>query len=104
MKVKVSYTVDMKEVPEEVRLILSKAESKVGKVRRAITKLTDVESSILEGEVQQAISDIEALREDLFSADILLSDSESILRGYLTEMISPPQSQPQEEQNDKTEN
>ncbi len=49
MKVKVSYTVDMKEVPEEVRLILSKAESKVGKVRRAITKLTDVESSILGG-------------------------------------------------------
>ena len=101
MRVKVSYTVNIDEVPEEVRFVLGKAEAKMGNIRRAITKLTDVESSALEQKTQQAISEIEALRKDLFDADLLLSDSEGILRGYLLEKVAPQREQ--ETQNDEPE-
>ncbi len=101
MKVKVSYTVNIEEVPEEVRLVLRRAEAKVGSVQKAISKLTNAESPILEQKTQQAISEIETLRKDLFDADLLIGDCEGILRGYLLEMVSPP---PQEAIDDKSEN
>ena len=94
MKVKVSYTVNIEEVPEEIRLILSKAESKLGSVRRAITKLTDAES---ESSSEEVLVSLASLRKEMFDADVLLADSESILRGYLAEISRPEPLEPYEE-------
>jgi len=104
MKVKVSYTVNMEEVPEEIILILSKAEAKLGNVTRTLANLTTAESPILKKRTQEAVLTLESLRKELFDADILLGDSESILRGYLKEIASPSQPQVSGGQEDETKN
>jgi len=73
MRVKISYTVDLEEVPQKVRTIVDEA------VEAALGQLTETNHSFLtnlieKGNVQSSIEDLNSLREVLFKADQQLAD------------------------------
>jgi len=73
MRVKISYTVDLEEVPQKVRTIVDEA------VEAALGQLTETNHSLLtnlieKGNVQSSIEDLNSLREVLFKADQQLAD------------------------------
>jgi hypothetical protein len=78
MKVKISYTVELDEVPNQVHKHLrNQSDMSLDKILDGILKL------IHEGNIQGALEDIEFFRQDLAKLDLKLSDSQSILDGYM---------------------
>ncbi len=78
MKVKISYTVELDEVPNQVRKYLhDHAGLSLDKTFEGIVKL------IQEGNIQGALEDINFFRRDLAKLDLKLDDAQSILDGYM---------------------
>jgi hypothetical protein len=77
MKVKLSYTVDLDEVPNEVSTILNL------KTNLQYDKLMDgVYQALNQKNYFSAIENIDIMRKKLSSIDLVLSDCQSILTGY----------------------
>lgn len=91
MKVKLSYTVDLDDVPNEVSTILNL------KTNLQYDKLMDgVYQALNQKNYFSAIENIDIMRKKLSSIDLVLSDCQSILTGYTKALT-------QEEQNDTSD-
>lgn len=78
MKVKISYTVELDEVPNQVHKYLSnQSDMSLDKTLEGVLKL------IREGNVEGALDDIDLFRKDLAKLDLKLDDAQSILDGYM---------------------
>ena len=86
MKVKVTYTVDLEEVPVETNRLLAKVSSKLGSLALEIDKIDMREASEL-----KIADSFDGLRKELFTVDNLLADVEGIIRGYVQTVNTPPQ-------------
>ena len=94
MKVKVSYTIDLEEIPSKVRDIAKKNEE-------TLLEISKLSESISVGDLGakslQNITRMKELSEDLRDR---YSDCESILTGFLRAVFSTNQEQLKEEQED----
>lgn len=78
MKVKISYTVELDEVPSQVyKHLRNQSDMSLDKLLESILKL------IQEGNIQGALEDIDFFRRDLAKLDLKLDDAQSILDGYM---------------------
>lgn len=88
MRVSLSYSVDIDNVPEEViRLIQSSQNFNVEQSKQRLTELIRKKNTLL------AIEDIEVLRKQMSELDRRLDECSSILRGYTTAVAKPEQQQ-----------
>jgi len=80
MRVKISYTVDLEEVPEKTSKLISQS----GKDLRNISEeLEDLSVSlVMDKETIKIIKRVDDLRQELYKIDSLLEDTSSILIGY----------------------
>lgn len=84
MKVKLSYTVELDDVPNEVRRILDLRTS-----IPYVTILDSVHKALEDKNYTLAIEKIESLRHRLNSVDIVLNDCQQILTGYTKALVIP---------------
>ena len=78
MKVKISYTVELDDVPRQVRMFLiDKDVSTITREYDNLLKLIDDSS------IDQALHEIDVFRRNLASIDQKLDDAQSILDGYM---------------------
>lgn len=78
MKVKISYTVELDEVPNQVyKHLFDKTSMSLDKTLESVLEL------IREGNIEGALEDIDLLRKDLAKLDLKLDDAQSILDGYM---------------------
>jgi len=73
MRVKISYTVDLEEVPQKIQTIVDEA------VEDAISQLTKTNHAFLanlieKGNLQSSIEDLSSLREAMYKTDQQLAD------------------------------
>ena len=80
MRVKISYTVDLEEIPEKTSKLISQS----GKDLRNISEeLEDLSVSlVMDKETIKIIKRVDDLRQELYKIDSLLEDTSSILIGY----------------------
>jgi hypothetical protein len=92
MKVKLSYTVDLDDVPNEVNTILN---------LKTNLKYDDMMNSVYESLSQKnylvAIDNIDLVRKKLSAIDMVLNDCQSILTGYTKALVQ------QESTNEQTD-
>lgn len=87
MKVKLSYTVNLDDVPNEVSTLLNL------KTNLEYDKLMDsVYDSLNQKNYFTAIQNIDSVRKKLNSIDMVLSDCQSILTGYTKALVVPESS------------
>lgn len=100
MKAKIQFTVDMEDIPEEVRkrieMIFYKSEQNTSSIKEVVRELS--ESNIL-----SATKRIDEIRKQLMLVDSVLEDGYNILVGYanyqtkqLEQVIPEQQEQPNE--------
>jgi phage gp36-like protein len=78
LKVKISYTVELDDVPRQVyKLLIDEKVSVINKDYDNLLKL------IIEGSTEQAIDEIDTFRRNLTSIDQKLNDAQAILDGYM---------------------
>jgi hypothetical protein len=78
LKVKISYTVELDEVPNQVyKHLCDKTSMSLDKTLEGVLKL------IHEGNIEGALDDIDLFRRDLAKLDLKLDDAQSILDGYM---------------------
>lgn len=79
MKAKIQFTVDMEDIPEEVRkrieMIFYKSENSTLSVKEVVKDLS-------EDNILSATKRIDEIRKDLLFVDAVLEDSYNILVGY----------------------
>ena len=81
MRVRISYSVDLEDVPEECSRMLQEAASEINKVYEELESLVDQLNT--ENAVQWRCKDyLERCRNRLTKIDMVLADSSSILDGY----------------------
>ena len=91
MRVKLQYSVELEEVPDETRGLFSRAN---GEIRDAGDHMDDVFIAMDSGTDYESILDsIKSTRLNLAEADFRLGDAEAILTGYLQTKHTPPQEQ-----------
>jgi len=78
MKVKVTYTVDLNDVPNEANRLLSKISTAVSDIGTTLEGLEVCDASAL-----AAAQELDGLRKKLFTVDSLMADVEGIIRGYV---------------------
>jgi len=93
MRVKLQYSVELKEVPTESRALFSRANSEI---QDAGDHMDDIFIAVDSGtDYDNVLDSIEQARKNLAEADFRLGDAESILRGYLQAKHAPQEeSQP----------
>lgn len=78
MKVKISYTVELDDVPRQVyKLLIDEKVSVINKDYENLLKL------IIEGNTEQALDEIDTFRRNLALIDQKMNDAQSILDGYM---------------------
>ena len=97
MRVKISYTVDLEEVPQKVHTIVDEA------VEEAISQLEAAnhtfKNTLLEkGNIQTSIDTLNSLREFLFKADQQLADSCELLNNLQKTHTAINESEAEDEQ------
>ena len=91
MRVKLQYSVDLEEVPEETRRLFSRAN---GEIRDAGDHMDDIFAFIDSGtDYENILDSIESARLSMAEADFRLGDAEAILQGYMQAKYAPPQEQ-----------
>lgn len=78
MKVKISYTVQLDDVPRQVRMFL--IDEDVSTIPREYDNLLKL---INDSSIDQALHEIDIFRRNLASIDQKLDDAQSILDGYM---------------------
>ena len=84
MKVKLSYTVDLDDVPGEINHLLEKAQDEINTISSAVNGLKETKDR----SVEDAVKLLEEVRTLMVEADIVLEDCQSILSGYLSAKYS----------------
>ena len=81
MRVRISYSVDLDDVPKECARMLAETLEKLGEVQAGIENLIDQldENKAIDWQVKEKIANC---REDLAKVDAKLSDNDLILEGY----------------------
>lgn len=78
MKVKISYTVELDDVPRQVyKLLIDEKVSVINKDYENLLKL------IIEGNTEQVLDEIDTFRRNLALIDQKMNDAQSILDGYM---------------------
>ena len=81
MRVRISYSVELEEVPQEVSRILDETLNKVSGLRDMIEALMyDIENDTIDSD--RCKLTFQELRQQLAIADYELADSDSIMQGY----------------------
>ena len=86
MKVKISYTVDLDDVPKEIDFLIQKAEQSLGEAFDLISQLKDIKNQSIE----KALEEVPKIRQSMMAADIVLDDCELILSGYMSAKYATP--------------
>tara|TARA_Y100000592_G_scaffold24947_1_gene39106 strand:- start:2788 stop:3081 length:294 start_codon:yes stop_codon:yes gene_type:complete len=83
MRVRISYSVDLEDVPNECARMLVQTLEKLGQVQSGIETLIDQldSSKAIDWQVK---SNIENCREELAKIDASLADNDMILEGYFS--------------------
>ena len=84
MKVKISYTVDLDDVPKEIDFLIQKAEQSLGEAFDLISQLKDIKNQSIEKALE------EVPKQSMMTADIVLDDCELILSGYMSAKYATP--------------
>lgn len=83
MKVKLSYTVDLEDVPNEVSTILNlKTNLEYDQMMKRVYEALNQKNYFA------AVEHVEVLRKKLSSIDLVLSDCQSILTGYTKALVN----------------
>ena len=82
MKVKITYTVNLEEVPGKADPVLQEAVENIAKISELSLGLKDAKDDAIE----KCLKKIEEIRQLLADTDIVLGDCESMLAGYLNLM------------------
>ena len=91
MRVKMQYTVNLEEVPEETRRLFSRAN---GEIRDAGDHMDDIFAFIDSGtDYENILDSIKSARLSMAEADFRLGDAEAILHGYMQAKYAQPQEQ-----------
>ena len=80
MKVKLSYTVDLEEIPEELVLLF---ENIFNKSRAFAYQAETVDALLTDGDVEPALAIMNKMRMTMVEIDTRLADLSSIAEGYL---------------------
>ena len=78
MKVKISYTVELEDVPRQVYKLL--IDEKINTTSRDYDNILKI---IDDGNIEQALHEIDIFRRNLASIDQRLDDAQAILDGYM---------------------
>ena len=81
MKVKISYTVDVESIPNEIQNLVDKISVKKSDLDKQYSKL---ETAFKYGSLEKGLPEIESLRTTMFDLDVLLQDLDAISAGYLS--------------------
>ena len=81
MKVKLSYTVDLEEIPEELVLLF---ENIFNKSRAFAYQAETVDALLTDGDIEPALAIMNKMRMTMVEMDTRLADLASIAEGYLT--------------------
>ena len=88
MRVKISYEVDLEEIPEEVSKLCEDMKIRLNTaINRIEWLMNDLRS---DKDVTKVLQGIHEARRDLFKVDSKLEDTSSILKGYQKIKASPP--------------
>ena len=85
MKVKISYTVDLDDIPSEVERLYEKIKPDLESVVDSAAKFGKSENV----SIDERIKDIESLRRSMGAVDVLLADVHMILLGYMNVLSNP---------------
>jgi len=83
MRVRISYSVDLEDVPNECARMLQESLDQISEVHREIESLVDKMDNT-DGIGWQIKHQIERCRQRLTKLDMILADNEAILEGYYT--------------------
>jgi len=83
MRANIAYSVNMDEIPREVCGLLPKSLSQEDLMHQIIGDLE-------EENIDNAITNIDHMRKEMFEIDQRLADCSAILQGYLKNKYSPP--------------
>ena len=92
MKVKITYTVELEQVPEAASKVLDRALSPLEGFSDKVDKL----KAIKDVSVDKTIKQIEEIRKSMYEAELLLSDSSNMLMGYLNTISAKEEADSQE--------
>ncbi len=87
MKVKISYTVDLDQVPAEAGTIIDRALDSVREMSADADRIKTLKTESLD----KAIKEIDSMRMKIYEADLLLADGANMIMGYLNTISSPEQ-------------
>ena len=85
MRVKISYTVDLDDIPNKVTKLLNEAQVKSSVFHES---LKSAGRKVQNNNTSGAIGELEVLREAVFKIDNFLTDSLNILMGYQKALAS----------------
>jgi len=89
MKVKVTYTVDLEDIPQRVDPLFESAKKNVEKASLLLNDLKEVKDMSIE----KCLKQIDELRNLLLEAELTLGDCDSMLAGYLNVLTNNSVSQ-----------
>ena len=90
MRVRISYSVELEHVPQEVIRLLDESLNKVCMVRDMVeTLMYEIENDAIPPE--RAKLAFQEIRQELAKVDYEVSDSDAILQGYHTAIKEPEQ-------------
>ena len=92
--VKISYSVDLEEVPEKILSLMSEANKVVATNQKKMKKIAKLASNI--ENVSATLEHIEELRADLYKMDLRLADCVGMLEGYQAATTEPEYDEAQE--------
>lgn len=79
-RVRITYTVEMEEVPSRIAGLLKEAESDA---ETLVRQISDVASRLDPlGDVNKAVVDLEHIRQEMMKVDLRLDDCQNLLVGY----------------------
>ena len=91
-RVRISYTVDMDEVPVRIAMLLREAQEKCGTV---LSNMGQVVTALEEEtNIERAWNSIDSVRQDMMKMDLRLEDCQELLASYqaaLAQIKAPPQ-------------
>ena len=86
MKVKITYTVDLAEVPEKADPLLKEAAAATKEISKRVASLGELKSESIE----KCLKEIADIRSILMNVDFALDDCDSMLMGYLRALTDGP--------------
>ena len=78
MKAKISYTINLEEIPKEVTRLMSRLHPRLMKLSHDLTAISEVNDANIAGRIES----IDNLRRSMAEIDLRLEDCYSILTGY----------------------